>query len=155
VGSSRQLERIVGVLARVRWENVALLAAVSLAFAVVLMGGELSGGGSSRLPADVGLAEEPRRGQGRNAPDDSAAGLGTREPDTGERGGRAAAGDDPPRPEPEPRGRPRRKGGERSAAGAVRGNGRAEVPPPPAPVASPPLQPPAVPPGAGGEFAPD
>ncbi len=55
------LVRIRGGLARVRWENVALLLLVVLAVAGVAISGALAGHGASPLPDDVGVHERSPR----------------------------------------------------------------------------------------------
>jgi len=54
-------------LARVRWENVALLAAVTVALVALALSGRLAGPESSDLPADIGLVTDPPERDGKGS----------------------------------------------------------------------------------------
>jgi hypothetical protein len=143
------LSRLRAILARVRWENVALIVLIALAFVAALMGERLLGHGSSGLPADVGLSSDSPQREGAQARDrakrlevrpGSQGGRG-RPPTRAKRRGLSSARD-------KRRGRSRPRG-----ARPLRGDTRG----PPA-VAEPGLQPtppPGAPPPAGSEFAPE
>jgi hypothetical protein len=55
------------VLARVRWENVALLVAVTVALVALALSGRLAGPGSPDLPADIGLTADAPRPEGKGS----------------------------------------------------------------------------------------
>jgi hypothetical protein len=122
--------RLRAFLARVRWENIALLGLVALAAAGVVMSGALSGSGGRPLPADIGV-------RGHSPP---------------------PAGSLRPQPHPQPRetrGRTKTTQGKRRTRKHRRVRHQA-APRDPHPLGkTTPLPPPSPPPaGAGGEFAP-